>query len=113
MLIAAAGPISNLILAAVAAIFVRILGFESAAGWLFQFLLFMVIINVLLAVFNMVPVPPLDGGNVLAGLLHGRAYEIFDSIRPYGFLILYGLLLSGLLFRVVAPVQDAIVEWLL
>ena len=113
MLIAAAGPISNLILAAVAAIFVRILGFESAAGWLFQFLLFMVIINVLLAVFNMVPVPPLDGGNVLAGLLHGRAYEIFDSIRPYGFLILYGLLLSGLLFQVVAPVQDAIVEWLL
>ena len=113
MLIAAAGPISNLILAAGAAIVVRILGFESAAGWIFQFLLFMVVINVLLAVFNMVPVPPLDGGNVLAGLLHGRAYEIFDSIRPYGFLILYGLLLSGLLFRVVAPVQDAIVEWLL
>ena len=113
MLIAAAGPISNLMLAAGAAIVVRILGFESAAGWIFQFLLFMVVINVLLAVFNMVPVPPLDGGNVLAGLLHGRAYEIFDSIRPYGFLILYGLLLSGLLFRVVAPVQDAIVEWLL
>ena len=113
MLIAAAGPISNLILASAAAIFVRILGFESAAGWLFQFLLFMVVINVLLAVFNMVPVPPLDGGNVLAGLLRGRAYEIFDSIRPYGFLILYGLLLSGLLFRVVAPVQDAIVDWLL
>jgi Zn-dependent protease len=113
MLIAAAGPISNLILASAAAIFVRMLGFESAAGWLFQFLLFMVVINVLLAVFNMVPVPPLDGGNVLAGLLRGRAYDIFDSIRPYGFLILYGLLLSGLLFRVVAPVQDAIVDWLL
>lgn len=113
MLIAAAGPASNLILAAAAAIIVRFLGFESAAGWLFQFLLFMVVINVLLAVFNMVPVPPLDGGNVLAGLLHGRAYDIFDSLRPYGFLILYGLLLSGILFRIVAPIQDAIVGWLL
>jgi Zn-dependent protease len=61
----------------------------------------------------MVPVPPLDGGNVLAGLLRGRAYEIFDSIRPYGFLVLYGLLLSGILFRIVSPVQDAIVDWLL
>jgi Zn-dependent protease len=112
MLIAAAGPASNLLLAAAASVFVRVLGFEAAAGWLFQFLLFMVVINVLLAVFNMVPVPPLDGGNVLAGLLHGRAYEIFDSLRPYGFLILYGLLLSGVLFRIVSPIQDAIVDWL-
>jgi Zn-dependent protease len=113
MLIAAAGPASNLLLAGVSAIFVRFLGFESAAGWVFQFLLFMVVVNVLLAVFNMIPVPPLDGGNVLAGLLRGRAYEIFDSLRPYGFLIIYGLLLSGALFRVVSPIQDAIVDWLL
>jgi Zn-dependent protease len=113
MLIAAAGPASNLVLATVAAIVVRLLGFENAASWIFQFLLLMVLINVLLAVFNMVPVPPLDGGNVLAGLLRGRAYEIFDAIRPYGFLILYGLLLSGILFRVVSPIQDAIVDWLL
>jgi Zn-dependent protease len=113
MLIAAAGPASNLVLAVAAAIVVRLMGFENGAGWFFQFVLMMVVINVLLAVFNMVPVPPLDGGNVLAGLLRGRAYEIFDSIRPYGFLILYGLLLTGLLFRVVSPVQDAIMGWLL
>jgi Zn-dependent protease len=113
MLIAAAGPASNLLLAGVSAIFVRFLGFESAAGWVFQFLLFMVVVNVLLAVFNMIPVPPLDGGNVLAGLLRGRAYAIFDSLRPYGFLIIYGLLLSGALFRVVSPIQDVIVDWLL
>ena len=60
MLIAAAGPASNLILAAAAAIIVRLLGFEAAAGPFFQILLFMVVINVLLAVFNMVPVPPLE-----------------------------------------------------
>ncbi len=117
MLIAAAGPGSNLLLAAVAAIGVRLMGFETAPGSLgapvFQFLLFMVVINVLLAVFNMVPVPPLDGGNVLAGLLPGAGHQLFDRIRPYGFLILYGLLLSGILWRIVDPIQDVIVGWLL
>jgi Zn-dependent protease len=117
MLIAAAGPASNLILAVCAAIGVRALGFETAAdgmlGTAFQFLLLMVVINVLLAVFNMVPVPPLDGGNVLAGLLPGAAHDLFERIRPFGFLILYGLLLSGILFDIVGPVQDAVVGWLL
>ena len=117
MLIAAAGPASNLVLAAASALAVRAMGFEtgpdSAVATVFQFFLFMVVINVLLAVFNMVPVPPLDGGNVLAGLLPGAAHEVFERIRPYGFLILYGLLLSGILFSIVAPIQDVIIDWLL
>jgi Zn-dependent protease len=117
MLIAAAGPASNLVLAAAAAIGVRLMGFETESGGVggavFQFLLVMVILNVLLAVFNMVPVPPLDGGNVLAGLLPGKGHEIFDRIRPYGFLIIYGLLLSGILWQIVGPIQDVIVGWLL
>jgi len=117
MVIAAAGPVSNLLLATVAAVGVRLMGFEtspdSVGGPFFQFLLFMVVINVLLAVFNMVPVPPLDGGNVLAGLLPGRAHDVFNSIRPYGFLILYGLLLSGILWRVVDPIRSVIEDWLL
>jgi Zn-dependent protease len=117
MAIAAAGPASNIILATVAAVGVRLMGFETGtdgvAGTIFRFLILMVIINVLLAVFNMLPVPPLDGGNVLAGLLHGRAYDLFDSLRPYGFLILYALLLTGVFGRIVFPIQDAIVGWLL
>jgi Zn-dependent protease len=113
MLIAAAGPASNLVLAGAAAIVVRLMGFEAAAGPVFQVFLLLVVINVLLAVFNMVPIPPLDGGNVLAGVLQGRAAELFDQLRPWGFLILYGLLLSGILFRIVSPVQDAIIDWLI
>jgi Zn-dependent protease len=113
MLIAAAGPVSNLLLASASAIVVRVLGFESASGPVFQFFVGMVVINVLLAVFNMVPVPPLDGGNVLAGLLPGRGSDVIDMIRPYGFLIIYGLLLSGILFSIVSPIQEAIVDWLL
>jgi Zn-dependent protease len=81
MAIAAAGPASNLVLAGIAAVGVRLMGFEAAASPVFQFLFFMVVINVLLAVFNMVPVPPLDGGNVLSGMLRGRAQDLFDGLR--------------------------------
>jgi Zn-dependent protease len=117
MMIAAAGPASNLILAVVGAIGVRLIGFEGgtnpATSQIFQFLLMMVVLNVLLAVFNMLPVPPLDGGNVLMGLLRGRASELFNSVRPFGMIILYALLISGILWQIVGPVQDAILDALL
>jgi Zn-dependent protease len=113
MMIAAAGPASNLVLAAVAAVGVRAMGFEESAGPLFRFFLLMVVINVLLAVFNMIPIPPLDGGNVLSGLLHGRASDLFDRLRPYGFIILYVLLLTGIFSEFVFPIQNGIVEWLI
>jgi Zn-dependent protease len=62
----------------------------------------------------MVPIPPLDGGNVLAGLLPARAAYAYDrAIRPYGFIILYGLMLTGILWRLVRPVQVFILSWLL
>jgi len=113
MLIAAAGPASNLVLAAIAAIVVRVMGFEAYGSQVFQFFITMLVVNILLAVFNMVPVPPLDGGNVLAGLLRGRASDAFDSLRPYGFLIIYALLLTGFLERIIDPIQGAIQDWLI
>ena len=59
------------------------------------------------------PVPPLDGGNVLAGLLRGPAAEAFDRLRPYGFLIIYGLLLTGILWAVIGPIESAILSFLI
>jgi len=113
MLIAAAGPASNLVLAVLAAIALRVwigpLG-HPATGLTVGVLAGAAELNVLLAVFNMVPLPPLDGGNVLAGLLRGSAANVFDRIRPYGFLILYGLMFSGILWTLVEPPRNAIMR---
>jgi Zn-dependent protease len=118
MLVAAAGPASNLLIASAgAAIFHLSGGFESEAisrGSLAVSLLIRTVsLNVLLAVFNMLPVPMLDGGNVLAGLLKGQVAQLYDSLRPYGFLILYALLLTGVFAAVVIPIYDVVLGWLL
>jgi Zn-dependent protease len=109
MVIAAAGPASNLVLAVIAAILVRVVPAGPLSGAVES----AVYINILLALFNMVPVPPLDGGNVLSGLLTGSMADSFDKLRPYGFLILYGLMLSGILWTIVSPPASLLVSWLL
>ena len=118
MVIAAAGPASNLVLALLAAILLSVAapvdaGAEGLAAMISPVLTITIIANVWLAVFNMVPVPPLDGGNVLAGLLTGPMADAFDRLRPYGFLILYGLMLTGMLTTIVSPVAAFLFSWLL
>jgi Zn-dependent protease len=72
-----------------------------------------VLIKVLLAVLNLVPVPRLDGGNVLSGLLPPAAAVRYDRLRPYGFLLLYGLLFTGILSAIVTPPASLLLTWLL
>jgi Zn-dependent protease len=120
MVIAAAGPASNLVLATIAAVLLRVVVSDDltsdGTGLSWQLILGLesaVRLNVLLALFNMVPVPPLDGGNVLAGLLTGPMARTFDQLRPYGFLILYGLMLTGLLWTFISPPASFLLSWLL
>ena len=118
LVIAAAGPASNIVLAIGASV---LLGFvpgglgaaEGIPAVLATLGLFMVQLNLLLAVFNMLPIPPLDGGNVLAGLLPETLASSYDRlIRPYGFLILIVLMATGWLYRLIDPPYAFLMGWL-
>lgn len=100
MVIAAAGPASNLLLAGLASLALHALaGLPGAGGGTTLWTLRLALqVNVLLALFNLVPIPPLDGGNVVGGLLPPRLADRYDGlVRPYGFLVLYALLFTGAL----------------
>ena len=119
ILVAAAGPASNLVMAFAAATLLAALtvspqidGQANVSVPVATILSLAIRLNVLLAVFNMIPIPPLDGGNVLAGLLPPSLAASFNGLRKYGFLLLYALILSGGFNAIVAPPYRFILSWL-
>lgn len=108
-IVAAAGPASNLILAVLCALVLSVVASGLIGSSMTALMISRaVFLNVMLAVFNMIPVPPLDGGNVASGLLPESMARVFDQMRPWGFLILYALMFSGVLSEFVFPIADAI-----
>lgn len=113
LLIAAAGPASNIVAAVVFLVGVKMItgAMDPMAirehsvvyplFWMCQTGLFL---NVILAVFNLLPIPPLDGSWILAGVLPGNLATVMDKIRPYSFILLIALLMSGVFGRILNPV---------
>jgi len=104
ILVALAGPVSNLILASISLFF-----WDSAPdGFVSTFLFFFAQINVLLFVFNLLPVPPLDGSHVLFALLPDNTYELQQTLQRYGFLLLMVVIFMGgsFIFSIVSTVMN-------
>ncbi len=102
LLTSLAGPASNLLLAIIfASIFKLGLFAPYTVPWLF--LLYGIIISLVLGIFNLIPVPPLDGSNILLAVLPDNIAVSYARLERYGFIILIGLLYLGLFERIILP----------
>ena len=132
MLVAAAGPVSNLLLATVLFVFLIIVKFSSANG---REMIYRVaandvsggsillpltlvayhgmMLNLLLAVFNLIPVAPLDGAAVVSGLLPRSLANVLEQMQSYGFMLLLALMYLGVPGMLFYPVRDFVLSYLI
>ncbi|MGI6552791.1 MAG: site-2 protease family protein [Clostridia bacterium] len=108
LLVSLSGPLMNLVLAYLAAFAWRLT--PSSSPMLATFFAQLLWINVALALFNLIPVPPLDGSKILANLLPRSSAMFFYQLESYGPLILLLLLVTGLVGKILAPAIDFTLE---
>ena len=119
MWVAGAGPLSNLMQALVVSILLSLLlhfvfwGNSPFIWWLANFLDYFIFINIVLAVFNLLPVPPLDGSKILAGLLPTENMNIILTLERYGFIILIAMMFLGLTSKIISPIINVLYNGLM
>ena len=110
-IVAAAGPLSNLVMALLWGVLLKVALEADPASGLWTGLKLMgsagIVINLVLMALNLLPLPPLDGGRVLAGLLPPPLAYKLDRIEPYGMLILVALMVTGLIGPLLRPLMGA------
>jgi len=115
--ISAAGPAVNVI-AAIVGIFmfllIKKLGLYHSVGSglpiLLLIFLYLIIINIYLVIFNLIPIPPLDGSGILEGMLKGNAYYQYQKLKPYGFIILLVIIYTGVLDVIANPIINIVLN---
>lgn len=112
--VAAAGPLANLAVAIAFAIIARVMEMAGVVGFAYEVVYGVVFINVLLAIFNLIPIPPLDGYNLVLPLLPPRTAMTAQRYAPYGVIVLLLLVLIpgsplGVFLRIVDPVTRVLV----
>jgi len=111
-MVAISGPASNLLLAGLALIMCKLLTYNflgaDLTNTLFKAFVSAIMINILLATFNLIPIYPLDGSQIALGLLPDKWLEIYEKHIPYGMYIILGLMVTGLIRVILGPLQSLV-----
>ncbi len=111
ILVSAAGVTANMIIAFLALLLWRLISPEPG-GFLYTVLYMLARINIMLAAFNLIPIPPLDGSKILMGFTPASFNRVMMQIEPFGFFIVLGLLLLGALNPVINLFQYIIITFI-